>query len=210
MVQRSGSTWFCLRRKNIFFSAVDKRLVARISIVWEYAADADAGRSPARMTIHERVTQIYEAERENIYCYLLYFGVPAGRAQELAQDSFVKLFLKMSRGDEIDNPRAWLFRVAHNFALRFHEREPAFEELNANFQMPEISPNPECALIEQQRRSALGRAICELSPQQRNCLHLRVQGLRYREIAEVIGISTSAVGEFLRRAVAKLKESKIV
>jgi DNA-directed RNA polymerase specialized sigma24 family protein len=36
---------------------------------------------------------------------------------------------------------------------------------------------------------------------------LRVQGLRYREIAETVGISTSAVGEFLRRAVVRLKEA---
>jgi RNA polymerase sigma-70 factor (ECF subfamily) len=53
----------------------------------------------------------------------------------------------------------------------------------------------------------LSRAIGELSPQQKNCLHLRAQGLRYREIAETIGISTSAVGEFLRRAVTRLKEA---
>jgi RNA polymerase sigma factor (sigma-70 family) len=59
--------------------------------------------------------------------------------------------------------------------------------------------------MEHQRRAVLLAAIRELSPQQRNCLHLRVAGLRYREIAEVIGISTSAVGEFLRRATVRLK-----
>lgn len=159
------------------------------------------------MTVHERVEQIYEAERDSIYHYLLYFGVPAGRAQELAQDSFLKLYLKMSKGEEIENPRAWLFKVAHNFALRFHEREPAFDELDANFQAREASPDPERALILRQRREALQDAIRALSPQQRNCLHLRVKGLRYREIADVIGISTSAVGEFLRRAVTRLKEA---
>ena len=50
-------------------------------------------------------------------------------------------------------------------------------------------------------------AVRDLSPQQRNCLHLRAQGLRYREIAETMGISSSAVGEFLRRAVVRLKEA---
>jgi RNA polymerase sigma-70 factor (ECF subfamily) len=157
------------------------------------------------MTVHERVEEIYEAERGNIYSYLLCFRVPAGRAQELTQDSFLKLYLKMSQGEQIENPRAWLYRVAHNFALRFHEREPAFDELSANFPAPETAPDPERALIELERRSALLRAIRDLSPQQRNCLHLRVQGLRYREISDVIGISSSTVGEFLRRAVARLK-----
>jgi RNA polymerase sigma-70 factor (ECF subfamily) len=159
------------------------------------------------MTVHERVEQIYEAERDSIYHYLLYFGVPAGRAQELAQDSFLKLYLKMSKGEEIENPRAWLYRVAHNFALRSHQREPAFDELDVNFHARDASPDPERALIDRQRREALRDAIRGLSPQQKNCLHLRVKGLKYREIADVIGISTSAVGEFLHRAVTRLKEA---
>jgi RNA polymerase sigma-70 factor (ECF subfamily) len=155
------------------------------------------------MNIHERVEEIYLSERSNIYAYLLYCGVPAARAQELAQDSFLKLYLKMSKGETIENPRAWLYRVAHNFALRFHEREPAFDEIDPNLRLPAI--DQESKLIERQRRAALLAAIRELSPQQRNCLHLRARGLRYREIADTIGISTSAVGEFLHRAVTRLK-----
>ncbi len=159
------------------------------------------------MNVHERVEQIYEAERDNIYAYLLYFGLPGQRAQELAQDSFLKLYLKMSQGETIGNPRAWLYRVAHNYALRSFEREPVFDELDPDFRVSELSPNPESALIEKQRKTALVEAIRALSPQQRNCLHLRVRGLRYREIAEAIGISTSAVSEFLRRATVRLKEA---
>ena len=159
------------------------------------------------MTVHEQVERIYEAERDNIYSYLLYLGVAAPRAQELAQDAFLKLYLKMSQRESIDNPRAWLYRVAHNLALRVHEREPVFDELDANCNIPECLTDPESALIDRQRRAALAHAIRGLSPQQRNCLHLRVQGLRYREIADVVGISISAVGEFLRRAVARLKEA---
>jgi DNA-directed RNA polymerase specialized sigma24 family protein len=59
--------------------------------------------------------------------------------------------------------------------------------------------------MERQRQNVLQRAIRDLSPRQRNCLHLRAQGLRYREIAAVIGISTSAATEFLRRAAVRLK-----
>lgn len=158
------------------------------------------------MRLQERVEEIYEAERDNIYAYLLCFRIPAGPAQELTQDTFLKLYQKMAKGEEIENPRAWLYRVAHNFALRFYEREPVFDELDPNSPPAESSPDPERSMIDQQRRSALLRAMSDLSPQQRNCLELRVKGLRYREIADVIGISTSAVGEFLRRAVARLKE----
>jgi RNA polymerase sigma-70 factor (ECF subfamily) len=161
------------------------------------------------MTVHERVEEIYAAERNNIYSYLLYLGVPPQRAQELAQDSFLKLYLKMSKHEPIENPHAWLYRVAYHSVVRVHQREPVFDELPAgqsDAQTPvDTAPDPERALMDRQRKSALVEAIHALSPQQRHCLHLRVQGLRYREIAEAIGISTSAVGEFLRRAVARLQ-----
>jgi RNA polymerase sigma-70 factor (ECF subfamily) len=157
------------------------------------------------MTVHEAVEQIYEAEREHIYSYLLYFGMPPQRAQELAQESFLRLYIKMEKGEVIENPRAWLYSVARNLALRSYKREPGFDELDAN--TPQSATDPEQTLIEKQRREGLIRAIRSLSSQQRHCFHLRVRGLRHREIADVLGISTSAVAEFLRRAVVRLKEA---
>jgi RNA polymerase sigma-70 factor, ECF subfamily len=157
------------------------------------------------MNVHERVEEVYLAERNNIYAYILYCGVPMEQARDLTQEAFLKLYLKMADGDEIENPRAWVYRVAHNFALRYREREPHFAEIDRNAATG--ASNPEMDLLERERRAALAKAIGGLSPQQRNCLHLRVRGLRYREIAETIGISVSAVGEFLHRAVTHLKEA---
>src|SRR6202007_2769947 len=117
------------------------------------------------------------AERNHIYTYLLYCGVAPQRAQELAQDSFLKLYLKMSRGEAVENPRAWLYKVAHNSALRRQQREPVFDQIGSNIQLAGPSVNPESALIERQRNLALVAAVRDLSPQQRNCLHLRAQGL---------------------------------
>lgn len=168
---------------------------------------ADAGEPFAGMNLHERVEKIYVSERENIYSYLLYLGVPTHRAQELAQDAFLKLYLKMSKGEDIDDPRAWLYRVVHNLARRFHRREPVFDEIGPHIESLQTWTDPAGVLIEKERRLNLARAIRDLSPQQRNCLHLRSQGLRYRDIAKTIGISSSAVGEFLRRAVVRLKEA---
>jgi RNA polymerase sigma-70 factor (ECF subfamily) len=62
-------------------------------------------------------------------------------------------------------------------------------------------------LIDRQRNSRVAAAMETLSPQQRHCLYLRSEGLRYREIAEVIGISPSSVNEFLRRSIARLAEA---
>jgi DNA-directed RNA polymerase specialized sigma24 family protein len=46
-----------------------------------------------------------------------------------------------------------------------------------------------------------------LSDPQRHCLHLRAKGFRYREIAEIIGVSTSTVGEAMQRVVKRLRKA---
>jgi len=50
----------------------------------------------------------------------------------------------------------------------------------------------------------LSASLKWLSAQELQCLLLRAEGLRYREISEVLGIATSTVGEFLQRALRKL------
>jgi RNA polymerase sigma-70 factor (ECF subfamily) len=69
--------------------------------------------------------------------------------------------------------------------------------------------NPEQSLLEREQTTRFHQAIQGLSEQQRRCLFLRLEGLRYPEIASALGISASAVGEFLRRAIARLKKGEL-
>lgn len=144
--------------------------------------------------------------RGDVYYYLLTLGLTPPLAQETVQDVFLKLYLAMRDGPVIENPRAWIFRVAHNMGLNVRAGERRMEPL------PEIEPpatqsrTPEEELADKQRQQRLQAAVAELSPQQRQCLHLRAEGLRYHEIAEALGVSSSTVNEFVRRAVRKLKK----
>jgi RNA polymerase sigma-70 factor, ECF subfamily len=158
------------------------------------------------MAVRDEAAAIYEQERQFVYQYLLSLGVEAGRAQELAQDCFVQLYRRMLAGESIQHPRAWLFKVAQNAARRHYRREASFCEL---LETPASNENPERGLLEKQADERLRSIIATLSEQQQHCLHLRVRGLRYREIAEQLGISTSAVGEYLRRAVERLKAAAV-
>lgn len=159
------------------------------------------------MGLPETVEEIYEAERDNLYSYLLYLRVPAPQAQELTQEAFLKLHLKMNDGAAILNAKAWLYKVAYHLAARHYRGEPRFDPLEADFSVAADQLNPEARLIDRERMAILDRSIRELSPQQRNCLYLRGQGLRYREIAEIIGVRTSTVSVFLQRAITRLKEA---
>ena len=66
--------------------------------------------------------------------------------------------------------------------------------------------NPEQELLDRERTLHFHRAVEGFSEQQRRCLFLRMEGLRYPEIGSTLGISASAVGEFLRRAMVRLTE----
>lgn len=151
---------------------------------------------------------VYNERRDEIYRYLLRLRVPAAEAQELTQEAFLRLFQASESGTSIDNARAWLFRVAHNLAIderrrQAHETEQA-EVLRL---LATAVETPELIAGGKERARQLLQAMADLSKQQRACLHLRAEGLRYREIAVVLEISTPTVGEFLHRAMGRLRKA---
>ena len=161
--------------------------------------------------LQDQVGKLYEESREDVYRYLLTLGLHPPRAQEAAQEVFLRLYTALRKGEAIQNPRAWIFRVAHNLGLKIRARQnaeaPFDPEWGERFAAP--AANPESELMERERMLRFHRAVEGLSEQQRRCLFLRMEGLRYPEIGATLGISASAVGEFLRRAMARLKRSAL-
>jgi RNA polymerase sigma-70 factor, ECF subfamily len=147
--------------------------------------------------------------RSSVSSYLLYLGVPAAQAQELTQETYLRLYQTMRKGQDIQNARAWLFRVAHNLGVKSRVRERSVQPSDADWERFLASPgdSPERQLLDRERMKQVAAGLEALSPQQRRCLYLRTEGLRYREISDVLGISLSTVNEFVRRAIARLTEA---
>ena len=61
-------------------------------------------------------------------------------------------------------------------------------------------------LLQEEQQTRLRKAMGHLSAPQRNCLALRSQGLKYREIAESLDLSVSTVAENVQRGLEKLRE----
>jgi RNA polymerase sigma-70 factor, ECF subfamily len=160
--------------------------------------------------LQEQVTRLFEDSREDVYRYLLTLGLYPPQAQEAVQEVFLRLYTTLRKGEEIQNPRAWIFRVAHNLGLKIrarqHSEEPFDPELSLGARTD--TDTPESELLERERMRRFHSAVAGLSEQQRRCLFLRMEGLRYPEIGSALGISASAVGEFLRRAVLRLKKAR--
>jgi len=158
--------------------------------------------------LQDRVTKLFEESREDVYRYLLMLGLQPARAQEAVQEVFLRLYQALKKGEDIQSPRGWIFRVAHNFGLKVRARQAAEDPFDAGMelQLASHSDTPERELLEREKVLQFHRAFEGLSDQQKRCLALRMEGLRYAEIASTLGISASAVGEFLHRAMVRLKK----
>jgi RNA polymerase sigma-70 factor (ECF subfamily) len=160
------------------------------------------------VTCELQVTRLYEEARDDVYRYLLTLGLAPPQAQEATQEVFLRLYADLQKGKRIDSLRGWVFRVAHNHGVTLRGRDgimlPFDPELETR--LFDKSANPEQALLDRERRLRLHHAVDALSDQQRNCLYLRAEGFRYREIAAILGISDSTVSEFLRRAITRLRK----
>jgi len=158
--------------------------------------------------LQARVAKLFEESREDVYRYLLTLGLHPPRAQEAVQEVFLRLYGALKKGEDIRSPRGWIFRVAHNHGLKLRERQVSETPFDAAIELRLVSgaSDPERMLIERERMLRFHRAVENLSEQQRRCLSLRMEGLRYPEIGAALGISASAVGEFLRRAMLQLKK----
>ena len=152
---------------------------------------------------------MFEESRQDVYRYLLTLGLPPPRAQEAVQEVFLRLYSTLKSGESIENPRGWVFRVAHNHGLKVRARYASEEPFDPAIESRLVAAgqDPEESLLERERMTRFQRAIEGLSEQQKRCVFLRLEGLRYPEIGSTLGISASAVGEFLRRAVSHLRKA---
>lgn len=162
----------------------------------------------ASSPLQELVSQLFTESREDVYRYLLTLGLHPPQAQEAAQEVFLRLYASLKKGEEIQNPRAWVFRVAHNHGLKVRARQASEEPFDPSLEarLSGSTETAEHALLERERMLQFHKAVEGLSEQQRRCLFLRMEGMRYPEIGAALGISPSAVGEFLRRAMVRLRK----
>ncbi len=132
-----------------------------------------------------------------------------GRAEELAQETFVRVYNARDRYQARARFSSWIFGIAHNLALneldrayRGRERPlaPAHEDTHAD-------PGPDLDQLLDAKRTA-GRievALARLPDRQKAALSLRSEhGLGYEEIASTLGTSVSSVKSLIHRARERL------
>src|SRR5229473_56854 len=102
-------------------------------------------RERTSMTLQDQVAQLFLEARDDVYRYLLSLGLYPPQAQEGAQEVFLRLYATLKKGEKIQNPRAWIFRVAHNLGLKIRMRQNSQAPFDADLEshLAVSTPDPE-------------------------------------------------------------------
>lgn len=151
------------------------------------------------------VTELFE----NHYPFLLRLVMrrtgSLATAEELVQDALAALYEELRRGVEIRQPRAWVVRVVYRMLSREYHRQRREAALLEEIETLQESVWQEP--VEEEAEGVLERLVGGLTPREREVLLLRAESFKYRQIAELLGISKNSVNTLLARALEKLQRA---
>ncbi len=176
---------------------------------FSFPAATTAVRPDWRLAMENEVVELFDELRDPVLRYVLSFGLSLHDGEEVTQEVFLALLRHLQAGKSRRSLRGWIFRVGHNLALKrryANQRSPASAESDWDIveRQPDRSPSPEDRAWSLQRRSRLLAIFRALPEEDQRCIRLRSEGLRYREIAKVLGISLGSVSTLLARSIALL------
>jgi RNA polymerase sigma-70 factor, ECF subfamily len=159
--------------------------------------------------VRDEVLELFDACAPAVRRCVRACGIPSDVADDIVQETFVALFQHLRRGGSRGNLRGWVMQVGYRLALKHRRAEgrrarwqgPWDAEAGA---VPDPAAGPEESCVADEERQRLRAVVKALPERDRQCVFLRAEGLRYREIADVLGVSLGAVAKSLARAVGRL------
>jgi len=153
--------------------------------------------------------ELYGSHGERIYRYLLFKLGSAEDAEDVLQESFCRFARYDLRWKLVRDPQAFVFRVARNEANRFLKRKVGRREgermiaVGANHGFAAVFAAPEDPSL-----ALLLRQAGELPADQREAVYLKVfDGLTFKEIGSVCGVSANTAASRYRYGIEKLREA---
>ena len=147
------------------------------------------------------VTALYDRWYMSLVRYALRTTEDYALAEDLAQDTFMQLYQSLRTGKNIEHPKAWTLCVLRRAMSRQIKNRNRFDQLDEAEIAGELMTGISCLSEFTDVRSLLS----VLSPREEEVLLLRIEAMKYREIAEQLGISMNSVNTLLARAIRKLQ-----
>lgn len=148
--------------------------------------------------------RLYRQYRDHVRRYVQQrFGAGPPDPEDVTQAVFAR-FAQLEQPQRIDNPAAFLCRMAHNIVIDDRRRLGRTAAMTDNLALAEEDrhdPSAEEVLSARQELERLNQVLAGLKPQQRVAFLMhRVDGLSYADIARDLGISESGARKLVARA----------
>lgn len=151
----------------------------------------------------------YDKYVKNIYRFVLIKVSNKEVAEDLTQDIFLKIWQHLVDKKNIDNFRAFIFRIARNSVIDYYRKNNR-QELPLDFLTEDLEQSPvdHSQIIHKSLDlQKLWQDLKKLKPEYQEVIYLRyVEDLSITAIAQIVEMEKSAVRVLLHRATSKLKE----
>lgn len=157
------------------------------------------------------VKGLYESSYKELFAFLLRRSNNRQQAQDFSQEAFLRL-IRVERKDLIEQPRAYLFRIAANLVheKRLKNISQWQKEISAldNVEQIPCEDDPHAHFERQKAIQDLEKILASLPPIYQSVLLMRKRdGLNHAEIAERLGVSIHTVRKYLTRAVMECRKA---
>ena len=144
--------------------------------------------------------EIVEHYQAPIVRYLYRLTGDSEVSRDLAQDTFIQAYRGILKTRSELSFKAWLYKIATNNARQYHRRRRVLSFVPFFDTERPGAPEPKAAPDQTERRLTIEETLLQISEEKRACLVLHfVEGLRYGEIGEILGITEEAVRKWVAR-----------
>ncbi len=134
--------------------------------------------------------RLVDAYYDRLHRWLVQLTRDRHKAEDLAQETFLKVLANLHSFRQGSNFRAWLFRIAHNNFVNLKRADRKATQTLADEPADDLLPGPEVTAMDREELRAVAAAVNELAPEFRSALLLRAdEGLSFKEVAAVLNIT---------------------
>lgn len=155
-----------------------------------------------------RFEEVYQRQKNAVYGYLSYMTKDKDTAEDLAQETFLKVYLGLKGFKEDCSEKTWCLTIARNTFLSFARKkqpvlleEADMERLGAGYES-----GPEEKLLKEEKAKLIREVLSSLNADDRTIILLRdYEKMAYADIARVTGLSETVVKVMFHRARLKYR-----
>lgn len=153
-----------------------------------------------KQALHNQFTEIFQGQKEKIYRLCKAMIYDYSYVDDLFQEVMSNVWKSLKNFKGKSSIDTWVYRIAINTSITFNNRQKRIKakqaEIRENFIQPEEESNEQLHILYQ--------AISRLEAAEKSIIGLYLEDFSYKEIAEILGISTSNVGVRLNRIKHKI------